>query len=157
MSTAAPIVASILEISVAKLRDRGEGLFRQHYDEIARDKSVMVLDPDWPAYEVMERAGIVLCLGAFVGNELVGYAVTFVYPRHPHYRGLCYAQNDVLYVADAYRTAGVGLQLIRETKREAGERGAQRVFWHAKEHTALATLLPRLGCTVQDIIYSMEV
>lgn len=142
--------------SVAEMREHAGALFREHYDEIARNKAVMVLSPDWPKYEAMEQAGLLLALSAWIGDELVGYSVGFI-TAHLHYSELRYYQNDVLFVARPHRASRLGLRLIAETEERAAAQGARLVVWHAKQGTALDALLPRLGYGVQDIIYSREV
>jgi GNAT superfamily N-acetyltransferase len=131
-------------------------LFVEHWDEIALNKQVMVLKPDTERYRAMESAGMVLILAAYLGDELVGYSVNFL-THHLHYADLHVASNDLLFVTPEYRASRVGLQLIRATEAAAKERGAKLMLWHAKEHTALATLMPRLGYGVQDIIFSREI
>lgn len=135
-----------------------QGDFLQsHWEEIALDKVLTVLAPDWSRYAALEDAGVLMAIGAFDdAGEMVGYSVTFI-NAHIHYRNLVYAHNDVLYVRPEHRNSKVGLKLIRETERLAKERGAGMVSWHAKENTTLASLLPRMGYRVQDIIFSKGV
>ena len=132
-----------------------EPLLRAHWEEVARHKDIMRLSPAWDKYQLMEQAGTLFALGAFVGPALVGYSLNLIGP-HLHYSGLIYAQNDVLYVVPECRKSRIGLDLISETERIARERGAGLMAWHAKEGTALAGLMPRLGYGVQDIIYARK-
>lgn len=130
-------------------------LLAAHWEEIARNKDVMVLAPDAERYQALEDLGMVIALAAYDGGAIVGYCVTFVV-KHLHYAGLTYATNDVLYVHPDYRRGRTGLRLIRETERLAKERGARLVLWHAKEGTPLVSIFSRLGYTVQDIIFARE-
>jgi GNAT superfamily N-acetyltransferase len=140
---------------IATLREQGSALFRAHYEEIARNKGVMVLSPDWHRYEQMEAGGLLFCLAAWVDERLAGYSVTLV-AKHLHYSDLLYAQNDVLFVAEEHRKGRLGRDLIAQTERECSARGARLVVWHAKQGTALEALLPRLGYAVQDVMFSKE-
>lgn len=134
-------------------------LQRAHWDEVARNKGVMVLDPDWPRYEAMEDADNLLVFGAFVGEELVGYAINIV-ATHLHYRGLLMVHNDAIFVAQSHRGGRLGLMLLREVEKAAANLRQSlgyehhMVSWHAKPDTALNEILPRLGYGVQDIIYT---
>jgi predicted GNAT superfamily acetyltransferase len=130
-------------------------LFAEHWDEIALNKRVMVLKPDAERYLATEQNGMLLALAAYQGDEIVGYSVNFIMP-HMHYADLVIASNDLLFVSAAHRTSRLGLQLIRETERVAKERGAALMLWHAKENTALSTLMQHRRYKVQDIIYSKE-
>lgn len=146
----------IVEGSVIEHAARMQPLLEQHVEELTTRKDLMVLDPDWAKYQALEAAGIVLALFAWAGDELIGYSVTFIGP-HLHYKQLRYAHNDVLFLAQNYRGAPrVGMQLIAETERLAKERGARLMTWHAKQGTALDSLLRREGYAVQDILYTRE-
>lgn len=131
-------------------------LFEEHWEEIALNKRVMVLKPDWERYRTMEATGLLLILAAFDANEMVGYSVNFVM-RHLHYADLCICHNDILFVTRSKRAGKLGLQLIRETEKAAKAKGTQMMSWHAKPDTALHAIMPRLGYGVQDIIYSKEI
>lgn len=148
----------IVEESVTANIEKATPLMRAHWDEIARNKDVMVLKPNVGAYAALEAAGLLIGVMAYDGDELVGYSVSILNRGHLHYADLTTAMNDVLFVRQDYRGASrLGLKLIRETERLAAERGAQLVLWHAKEHTALAGMLPRLGYEVQDVVFSRKV
>jgi GNAT superfamily N-acetyltransferase len=150
----------ILEQSVSDKIDTPQAgaLLLAHWNEIARNKDVMRLDPMVERYEALEKLGLLIGLFAYDEDELVGYCVSIVNHGHLHYRDLITVSNDVLFVQPEYRGAArVGYRLMRETERLAKDRGAHLVLWHAKEHTALASMLPRMGYEVQDIVYSRRV
>ena len=135
------------------IMERGGDLFKEHYQEVALNKSVMQLNPDWEAYRMLEQSQKLFCVAAFVNEELIGYSVNFIGP-HLHYSDMCYAQNDLLFVAEEHRKTRVGLDLIRHTEGLAKIKGAKLMLWHAKKETKLDAIMPRLGYKVQDIIYS---
>lgn len=145
----------IIETTIADKIERVPALLDEHWHESARNKHLMVLKPDVPRYQALEAAGALLSLVAYVGEEIVGYSVNIVSP-HLHYADLLCAHNDVLFVAKAYRESSLGLKLIRDTERMAKARGAHLMLWHAKEATTLASILPKMGCKVQEIIFSKE-
>jgi GNAT superfamily N-acetyltransferase len=116
----------------------------------------MVLKPDLDRYAQMEADGALMCLAVVdPDNAIVGYSVNFVGP-HLHYADLIVCNNDLLFLREDLRASKVGMRLMRETERAAAERGARLMLWHAKEGTALASILPRMGYGVQDIIFSKE-
>jgi GNAT superfamily N-acetyltransferase len=155
MATIRPATETVAPTSVAGMRASAEKLLRAHWEEVAKRRDLMVLAPDWDRYEALESAGVLVSLGAFVDGRLVGYSVTIVGP-HLHYVGLIYGQNDVIYVAPEHRKSRIGLSLIRETERLSAERGAKLVSWHAKEGTSLHAMLPRLGYSVHETIFTRE-
>lgn len=131
-------------------------LFSEHWEEIALNKQVMVLKPDEQKYRNLEANGMLLILGAFEGDRIVGYSVNVV-TNHPHYADLVTCSNDLLFVTEDKRAGRLGLQLIRKTEEAAKERGARLMLWHAKPGTALEKMMPRLGYGVQDIIFSIQI
>tara|TARA_R110000803_G_scaffold154638_5_gene219438 strand:+ start:812 stop:1261 length:450 start_codon:yes stop_codon:yes gene_type:complete len=141
---------------VAEMLEHSEQLFQEHYDEIALNKTLMVLKPDTEKYYSMEERNGLLVLSAWEGEELIGYSVNFLI-NHLHYADLNLCSNDLLFVKKEYRSSKTGLKLMRETEKRAKELGATLMLWHAKPDTALNALMPRLGYKVQDIIYSKEI
>ena len=131
-------------------------LFSEHWEEIALNKEVMVLKPDEAKYRNLEANGMLLILGAFEGDQIVGYSVNVV-TNHPHYADLITCSNDLLFVTEGKRNGRLGLQLIRTTEKAAKECGASLMLWHAKPGTPLEKMMPRLGYGVQDIIFSTQI
>ncbi len=141
--------------SVMDKQDAVWHLLVAHRDELTTNKDLMVLAPDWPRYKLMEDAGMLITLFAYDDDDkIVGYSCNLV-GQNLHYVDLRYAHNDVLYVDPDHR-GRLGLKLIRETEKAAAEAGARMMIWHAKEHTPLKAIMPRLGYRVQDTLYSKE-
>lgn len=143
----------IKEISVIEYIDKCDDLITLHWQEIAKNKQLMVLKPNVAMYRNLEESGMLLSLGAYSDGVLVGYSVNTLY-NHLHYSDLSMCQNDVLYIHPDFRNTRLGLSLIKETEAKAKEKGVDMMLWHAKENSALDKLMPRLGYGVQDIIYS---
>jgi len=140
--------------TVAEMREHAMPLLRAHWVEVGRNRDVMVLNPKWIAYEAMEKAGMLLALAAWDGEQLVGYSVTFVF-ENIHYSPVIYAQNDVIFVEQSARGRGVFARLMEETERLAEEKGAIEVRWHAKKDSKLDRILARsTRYAVQDVTYS---
>lgn len=143
------------EVKYLRLQDieHSAKLFTAHYAEVAKNKDLMVLSPDWERYAYIEQSGKLLVLGAYVDGELVGYSVNFV-DYHLHYSGLKVCSNDLLFVHPDFRQSPLGLRLMKDTKRHARFYGCALMLWHAKEGSALDQLLQRKRLPVQDIIYA---
>jgi GNAT superfamily N-acetyltransferase len=150
-----PGMFEVRRSSVDEMLQNGQELFAQHWDEIARNKDVMVLKPDEAAYRRMEEAGSLLILAAVKAGRIVGYSVNFIV-RHPHYADLMVCQNDLLFIDQAHREGGAGIRLMRRTEQEGKKRGCRLMLWHAKESTPLAAMLPRMGYGVQDVVFSKQ-
>lgn len=148
-------MARIVEGSVSDKWELISMLLQEHWEELAKNKHIMTLKPNIERYRQIEESGMLLALFAYDGNEIIGYSATFL-SNHLHYVDLLTAMNDVLFVRKSHRSGRTGLQLIRETERIAKERGAQLMIWHAKQHTQLEQILPRIGYGVQEIMLSKE-
>ena len=147
------------EISLATVDEmlaEAQTLFDEHYEEIARNKQVMVLKPDEPTYRKAEEMGTIFILSARQNDVLIGYSVNFV-SNHLHYADLKLAQNDLLFISKEHRGGRVGLRLIKDTENHAKSLGCKLMLWHCKPSTPLNEILPRLKYGVQDIIYSKEI
>lgn len=147
-----------LEIRVEPLMPKAhllDALLEEHWEESAKNKHLMVLKPDRAVYQSLEDRGSLLALFAYSGEDIVGYSINFSHP-HLHYSDLTVTYNDVIYIHPDYRKSRLGLTIIKATELEAKKRGSQLMLWHAKENTALSAILPRMGCKVQEIMFSKE-
>ena len=67
------------------VRDDAQPLLEAHWQEIALNKDIVPLDPDWDAYEQLEEEGKLFIFTARDGGQLAGYFVVIVAP-HIHYK-----------------------------------------------------------------------
>ena len=142
--------------TVDEMLAEAQTLFDEHYEEIARNKQVMVLKPDEETYRKAEEMGTIFILSARQNDVLIGYSVNFV-SNHLHYADLKLAQNDLLFISKEHRGGRVGLRLIKDTENHAKSLGCELMLWHCKPNTPLNEILPRLRYGVQDVIYSKEI
>ena len=142
--------------TLADIEGRTDSLFQEHYEEIARNKGIMVLKPNWPQYYAVEEAGALFVHVAIQADEIIGYSVNFV-QHHFHYADMKYCQNDVLFVKNELRGGRVGLRLMKATENHAKSLGCKLMLWHCKPNTPLNEILPRLNYGTQDIVYSKEI
>ncbi len=134
----------------------GDPLFEEHYEEIARNKQVMKLKPNYQLYEALNSTGWLFIYVAMQDNVCIGYSMNIMM-HHLHYADLRIAQNDILFVKKEFRGGRLGLRLLKATEDHARSEGCKLMLWHAKENTALAKLLPKLKYGVQEIMYSKEI
>ena len=154
--------------NIDELREVATRLYTDHYDEIALNKEVMTLSPDWKQYYLLEEKNRLVSLGAWLGSEMVGYSVSQVC-WHLHYETLKFLANDVLFLAKEHRASGVGAQLIDATIDMARKTHCKMITFHAKPATALCRMLggnvfdfkladgqeeSPTGFQVQDIVFS---
>ena len=134
----------------------GDPLFEEHYEEIARNKQVMKLKPNYQMYEALNSTGWLFIYVAMQDDVCIGYSMNIMM-HHLHYADLRIAQNDILFVKKEFRGGRLGLRLLKVTEDHARSEGCKLMLWHAKENTALAKLLPKLKYGVQEIMYSKEI
>jgi hypothetical protein len=135
--------------------DEAAALLIEHREELATDKSLMVLKPDVERYYGIEALGWLMVIGAYRGSKLIGYSVNIV-SNNLHYADLIQGQNDVLFLTKDERKGSAGLRLIRQTHKLMKMEGAKIMLWHAKPGTNLDKLMPRMGGTVQDVIWKVN-
>jgi len=141
---------TVSEEHPVQLKEEVQGLLLEHWQEVAKHKELMVLDPDWDKYQKLTDEGTMFSLVLRKDGALVGYSANILGP-HLHYQGLTVAINDVLYVAPGNRGAAA-LRLMAETRTLAKTKGARAMLWHAKPGTSLSSLL-RKSATLQDEVY----
>lgn len=124
-----------------------------HHDELSASFHGHPFDPDLERYQRLEDLGVLVCLGAWDGDKLVGYSFN-VLSTHSHYRTVLCAHNDLLYLEPDYRKGTHGLQLMRATREALKARGVSHVLWYAKPNTVLDKLLRTTECHVHEIMFS---
>jgi hypothetical protein len=134
----------------AQVRDEIEDLIVMHYDEIALDKHVIKLDPDWGKYESMERDNALRIFTARKDGKLVGYSVFFLV-WHQQFKQNLFAQNEMIFLHPDYR-GDTGVRLIRYSQEQLAKDRIDKLIYEAKPDTTLYHLLLKMGHVVQGII-----
>jgi GNAT superfamily N-acetyltransferase len=130
-----------------------EGLIPGHWEEIARDKDIIKLDPDWPAYHQSERAGQLHMTVCRADGQMVGYIIGFVRP-HLHYRKSLSFICDIFYLLPAFRSGRVGIELFKANERFLRQRGVQKVFLGCKIAKDLTPVFTRLGYRKIEYVFA---
>lgn len=99
--------------------------------------------PDREGYARMVEAGMMHILGAFVGEELVGFCTVLLAPVL-HYRGRVIASTESLFLTKAYRSGMAGLKLLRAAEQVAVKAGASGLYVSAPVGGRLERLLPQV-------------
>lgn len=145
---------TIFRVSANKLYEN-DHLFSPHYNEVAKNKEVMILNPDYKKYFTLEGLDKLLIFGVFFKGQLVGYSLNIV-DTNLHYAGLKVCQNDLLFLLPEHRASTAGLRLIKITETFAKAHGCKLMLWHAKENSALDKVLQAKHYPIQDIIRSKQ-
>lgn len=145
----------IKAITLGKIIDEGQSIFKEHYEEIATNKELMKLDPDYEVYASLDKNGKIFILGAFQDGQLVGYSLNIMY-QHLHYSGLKICTNDILFIQKKHRKGGQGAELILKTEEEAKARGVKIMMWPVNKGSKLDSLMKLKNYKPHNIIYSKE-
>lgn len=135
--------------SLADNIDRMDALFTANWKETGFD---FPLKLDKERYKQFEALNILVIVGAFDGDEVVGYSLASVLP-HPFNPEIVFCNSDVMFLMPKYRNTTAGARLMAETKRAAKERGAKKLFWHARGNTAFAEMLRNRGHHLADEVF----
>ena len=125
----------------------------RHWEEIAHNKELIKLDPDWEMYRILGAKGVIHFTSARKDGELVGYQVYSVMP-HMHYKSSLTASSDVLYLAPEYRKGRTGIRLMQAAEKNLKALGVQRVLQNVKLSNDWGAILEMLGFTPFERIYS---
>lgn len=98
-------------ITLAALR-RAEPMIQQHYAEGSTYRNEVPLRVNWERYQQQEDFGLLVVVGAFDGEELVGYAPICKVPSL-FYSDILSAHVQVVYLKPEYRKGRNGLRFMR--------------------------------------------
>jgi len=127
-------------------------LFKKHYNEIAWNKDLIPLDPDWEKYIKMGELGFIKIYTARENGLLVGYAIWLVAPSM-HYKTTKKALNDILYVDPDKRGGRTGINLIKYSEKMLKELGCKTIGMHIKEVFNWGNVAERLGYEKIESLY----
>lgn len=130
-----------------------QGLWLEHYDEIAIQKDRMEMKPDVAAYMALEAAGQLQILTVRDGGRMVGYLLTVIRP-HLHYANVLCGFEDSYFLSKTHRRGMTGVKLIREGIRNMKSVGCRKVFFMTKVFLDMGRIFERLGFSKSDIVYS---
>jgi GNAT superfamily N-acetyltransferase len=129
---------------------------RLHWEEIAKNKELLWLNPNVSLYEKLADLGSVAVILAKDGDKIVGYFVWFL-AKHPHYQHVLTAEEDVHFLLPEYRLGLNGYFLIKEAVAHAKKLGAKFIRVREKLGHERPAIMKRLGFTPTDITYTMAV
>jgi GNAT superfamily N-acetyltransferase len=95
--------------------------------------------PQPAIYEALERAGVVQVFGGYADGQLVGFA-SLLLTVLPHY-GRKTATVESLFVAQVYRTSGIGAALMEAMESAARDAGCAAILYSAPAGGKLERLL----------------
>ncbi len=134
-------------------------LFMEHWKELALNKDVIPLDPDWDKYYRLDAEGVLRVLTARLpSGQLVGYVFLMVGP-HLHYKSTNWAHVDMFWTDPIIRTGWTGVRLFKAMLQGAKAMQVVNMTIATKLHfmdNRVTKLLQRLGFNPIETVHSMR-
>lgn len=115
-----------------------EGMLAAYFEECGRNPALGEPHPKIAMYRELERQGVLIGLGVYAGDELVGYASVYVTPS-PRYDSPVGVLEGV-FVSSEHRRGGAGGPLLRACREAAKQAGAAGLYVTAPEGGKLQRL-----------------
>lgn len=120
-------------------------LLTKHWQEIARNRERIELNPDYGRYKELENRGALFIFTAREDGKILGYAIYFVGP-HLHYRDHKWALSDIFWVTPERRGIMVGKRLFGLAEKVLRENGVSVMHTTSKiAHPSAGRLLEHFG------------
>jgi hypothetical protein len=140
--------------NLAKVRREIEPLLKQHYDEIALNKDIIKMNPDWEAYARLDAVNALRIYTARRNDKLLGYFVVIV-SKSLHYRDHLFANNDVIFLTKPARKGLTGIKLIKYAIESLAAEGITKLHINTKAHQPFDAILERLNFEEIERVYSL--
>jgi len=140
--------------NLANVRREIEPLLEKHYDEIALNKDIIKLNPDWEGYARLDAINALRVYTARKDGKLVGYFVVIV-SKSLHYRDHLFANNDIIFLAKSARRGLTGMKLIKYAVEALRAEGITKLHINTKAHQPFDPILERMGFEEIERVYSL--
>lgn len=119
-------------------------LWYEHWEEVALNKDVIPLDPDYETYTKLSLANILHLVTVREDGNVIGYHIALVYP-HMHYKSSLTCFTDIFFIKKEKRKGFVGIKLLKFMEESVKERGVQKIYMGCKLHIDIGPVLEHLG------------
>jgi GNAT superfamily N-acetyltransferase len=139
--------------NLAKVRREIEPLLEEHWKEIALNKEIIKLNPDWRAYAELDRINALRIYTARKEGKLMGYFVILV-SRSLHYKDHLFANNDIVFLRKSARRGLTGLKLVKFAVESLQAEGVTKLHVNTKTHQPFDPIMERLGFEEIETVFS---
>lgn len=139
--------------NIANVRREIEPLLEQHYKEIALNKDIIKLNPDWRAYAQLDAINGLRIYTARKDGKLMGYFVVIV-SRSLHYKDHLFANNDVIFLTKTARKGLTGMKLVKYAIASLKAEGVTKLHVNTKMHQPFDPIMERLGFEEIEAVFS---
>jgi L-amino acid N-acyltransferase YncA len=131
-------------------------IFKEHWQEVAKFKHLLSLAPNMQKYVDFARAGRLHFITMRLDGKLIGYSVHIIVHGHLHYRQLVWAEDDIHYIAPAYRGSGLHEEMRVFALKTLKEKGVDFVTARTKEGHQHDATLRAVGYEPMDRVYGLD-
>jgi len=124
--------------------DEIKPLLEDHWEEIALNKEVIKLNPNYEMYEKLCHAGVMRIVTARDDGKLIGYCICII-AYNLHYKDSLTATNDIFFISKDYRKGSTGVKLFIKNEEILKSYGVQRLIMNTKVHQDVGAIFERLG------------
>lgn len=124
--------------------DEIKDLIPLHWDEVACNKDVIKLDPDWEQYKLLVALGKIHMVTVRDDKKLVGYFITVI-TNDLHYRTVVTATTDIFFLLKEYRKGFAGYKLFKILEDTLKCKGVTKIHTGCKVSLDISPMLYRLG------------
>ena len=153
--TTAQITPTLLfrrESMSESLTDENKRLLEAHWAEVALDKD-WPLDPDYAAYEALERDGYLRVYVIREAGQAVGYAV-FIVMRDSKCQTVLAATAELLYLIPSLRRLGLAGRFVQWCDEQLAHEGVTVVRHGVQTAKDFGLMLESLRYRQEQIVYS---
>lgn len=119
-------------------------MLKLHWEELANNKDIRPLDPDYLMYIQLNRANICRFFTVRVDGRLVGYS-SWLVTNNLHYKTWKYAVCDVYYLDPEHRKTGLSLDFFFKIEDWLKSLGVKSITVQDKINHSHAKFFDRLG------------
>lgn len=116
----------------------------KHWDELANNKDIRPLNPDYETYLCLSEIGILKVFTVRLEGVLIGYS-SWMVTNNLHYKDWKYAVCDVYYLNPDYRKTGISLDFFFKTEDWLKGLGVKSITVQDKINHSHAKFFDRLG------------
>jgi len=124
--------------------DEIKPLLEDHWEEIALNKEVIKLNPNYEMYEKLCNSGVMRIVTARDDGKLIGYCICII-AYNLHYKDSLTATNDIFFISKDYRKGSTGVKLFIKNEEILKSYGVQRLIMNTKVHQDVGAIFERLG------------
>ena len=140
--------------NLARVRREIEPLLEEHWKEIALNKEIIKLNPDWEGYARLDNVNALRIYTARKNDKLMGYFVVIV-SKSLHYRDHLFANNDIIFLSKSARKGLAGMKLIKYAIDSLAAEGITKLHVNTKAHQPFDAILERLNFEEIERVYSL--